>query len=123
MGVQGIAPMDRRSFSEGALRVPPAGNFNYNGGKRRRPRGSIRPGGTRHEVRDLGRAVLDAAWMIPAGLEHFYHIYPQPGANSSHPLAAQMLMALLDTHLFDPRQSGRADRGVAVLFGSSRRCR
>ena len=34
-----------------------------------------------------------AGWMIPAGLEHFYHIYPQPGSNSSHPLAAQMLEA------------------------------
>ena len=21
------------------------------------------------------------AWMIPAGVEHFYHIFPQPGAN------------------------------------------
>ena len=42
-----------------------------------------------------------AAWMIPAGIEHFYHIYPQPGANSPHPLAAEMLTALLNTHLFD----------------------
>jgi len=58
-----------------------------------------------------------AAWMIPAGLEHFYHIYPQPGANSSHPLAAQMLSALLDTHLFDLVKAVELITGVAVLFG------
>jgi hypothetical protein len=29
------------------------------------------------------------AWMIPAGIEHFYHIYPQPGATTPHPLAAE----------------------------------
>ena len=58
-----------------------------------------------------------AAWMIPAGVEHFYHIYPQPGANSSHPLAAQMLSALLHTHLFDLVKAVELITGVAVLFG------
>lgn len=58
-----------------------------------------------------------AAWMIPAGLEHFYHIYPQPGANSSHPLAAEMLTALLHTHLFDLVKAVELITGVAVLFG------
>ena len=58
-----------------------------------------------------------AAWMIPAGLEHFYHIYPQPGANSTHPLAAQMLTALLDTHLFDLVKAVELITGIAVLFG------
>lgn len=58
-----------------------------------------------------------AAWMIPAGLEHFYHIYPQPGANSSHPLAAQMLSALLHTHLFDLVKAVELITGLAVLFG------
>ncbi len=58
-----------------------------------------------------------AAWMIPAGLEHFYHIYPQPGANSSHPLAAEMLTALLNTHLFDLVKAVELITGVAVLFG------
>jgi uncharacterized membrane protein YhaH (DUF805 family)/uncharacterized membrane protein YphA (DoxX/SURF4 family) len=58
-----------------------------------------------------------AAWMIPAGLEHFYHIYAQPGANSTHPLAAQMLTALLDTHLFDLVKAVELITGVAVLFG------
>jgi uncharacterized membrane protein YhaH (DUF805 family)/uncharacterized membrane protein YphA (DoxX/SURF4 family) len=58
-----------------------------------------------------------AAWMIPAGLEHFYHIYPQPGSNSSHPLAAEMLTALLDTHLFDLVKAVELMTGLAVLFG------
>jgi uncharacterized membrane protein YhaH (DUF805 family)/uncharacterized membrane protein YphA (DoxX/SURF4 family) len=58
-----------------------------------------------------------AGWMIPAGLEHFYHIYAQPGANSSHPLAAQMLSALLHTHLFDLVKAVELIAGLAVLFG------
>jgi uncharacterized membrane protein YhaH (DUF805 family)/uncharacterized membrane protein YphA (DoxX/SURF4 family) len=58
-----------------------------------------------------------AGWMIPAGLEHFYHIYPQPGASSPHPLAAEMLSALLHTHLFDLVKAVELITGVAVLFG------
>jgi len=58
-----------------------------------------------------------AGWMIPAGLEHFYHIYAQPGANSSHPLAAQMLSALLHTHLFDLVKAVELIAGLAILFG------
>src|SRR5690349_4965732 len=58
-----------------------------------------------------------AGWMIPAGLEHFYHIYPQPGSNSTHPLAAEMLSALLDTHLFDLVKAVELITGLAVLFG------
>ena len=56
------------------------------------------------------------AWMIPAGIEHFYHIYPQPGASSPHPLAAQMLGALLASHLFDIVKAVELLLGVAVLF-------
>jgi uncharacterized membrane protein YhaH (DUF805 family)/uncharacterized membrane protein YphA (DoxX/SURF4 family) len=58
-----------------------------------------------------------AAWMIPAGVEHFYHIYPQPGANSPHPLAAEMLTALLNTHLFDVVKAVELIVGLAILFG------
>ncbi|MEO8307833.1 MAG: DUF805 domain-containing protein [Pseudomonadota bacterium] len=58
-----------------------------------------------------------AGWMIPAGIEHFYHIYPQPGANSPHPLAAEMLSALLHTHLFDLVKAVELITGLAVLFG------
>ena len=41
-----------------------------------------------------------AAWMIPAGLEHFIHIFPQPGYYTTRPLAHEMLFALLDSHMF-----------------------
>ena len=58
-----------------------------------------------------------AAWMIPAGIEHFYHIYPQPGANSRFPLAAEMLTALLNSHLFDLVKAVELIAGVAILFG------
>jgi uncharacterized membrane protein YhaH (DUF805 family)/uncharacterized membrane protein YphA (DoxX/SURF4 family) len=58
-----------------------------------------------------------AGWMIPAGIEHFYHIFPQPGAHSSHPLAAEMLAALLSTHLFDLVKAVELITGLAVLFG------
>lgn len=58
-----------------------------------------------------------AAWMIPAGIEHFYHIYPQPGAQSPHPLAAEMLSALLSSHLFDFVKAVELIAGLAVLFG------
>lgn len=57
------------------------------------------------------------AWMIPAGVEHFYHIYPQPGANSPHPLAAEMLTALLNSNLFDLVKGVELIAGLAVLFG------
>jgi uncharacterized membrane protein YhaH (DUF805 family) len=57
------------------------------------------------------------AWMIPAGVEHFYHIYPQPGANSRFPLAAEMLTALLSSHLFDLVKAMELIVGVAILFG------
>jgi uncharacterized membrane protein YhaH (DUF805 family) len=58
-----------------------------------------------------------AAWMIPAGIEHFYHIYPQPRSNSSYPLAAEMLTALLNSHLFDLVKAVELLVGLAVLFG------
>ncbi len=58
-----------------------------------------------------------AAWMIPAGIEHFYHIYPQPGANSPYPLAAQMLTALLNSNLFDLVKAVELIAGLAILFG------
>ncbi len=58
-----------------------------------------------------------AGWMIPAGIEHFYHIYAQPGASSPHPLAAEMLTALLNTHLFDVVKAVELIVGLAVLAG------
>jgi len=58
-----------------------------------------------------------AGWMIPAGLEHFYHIYPQPGADTTIPLQHEMLYALLHSHLFDVVKAVELITGISVLFG------
>jgi uncharacterized membrane protein YhaH (DUF805 family)/uncharacterized membrane protein YphA (DoxX/SURF4 family) len=58
-----------------------------------------------------------AAWMIPAGLEHFVHIFPQPGYNTTRPLAHEMLFALLDSHMFDVVKGVELLTGIAVLLG------
>jgi uncharacterized membrane protein YhaH (DUF805 family) len=55
--------------------------------------------------------------MIPAGLEHFYHIYPQPGYNTPNPLAHEMLFALLHSHLFDLVKAVELITGISVLLG------
>jgi uncharacterized membrane protein YhaH (DUF805 family) len=58
-----------------------------------------------------------AGWMIPAGLEHFYHIYPQPGYDTTRPLAHEMLFALLHSHLFDLVKAVELITGISVLLG------
>src|SRR4029077_11051435 len=58
-----------------------------------------------------------AGWMIPAGLEHFYHIYPQPGYDTTNPLAHEMLFALLHSHLFDIVKAVELITGISVLLG------
>ena len=58
-----------------------------------------------------------AGWMIPAGLEHFIHIYPQPGYYTTLPLAHEMLFALLHSHLFDIVKAVELLTGIAVLLG------
>src|SRR5277367_5123353 len=58
-----------------------------------------------------------AAWMIPAGLEHFVHIFPQPGYYTTRPLAHEMLFALLHSHLFDVVKAVELLTGIAVLLG------
>lgn len=55
--------------------------------------------------------------MIPAGLEHFYHIYPQPGYDTTRPLAHEMLFALLHSHLFDLVKAVELITGISVLLG------
>jgi len=58
-----------------------------------------------------------AGWMIPAGIEHFYHIYPQPGYDTPNPLAHEMLFALLHSHLFDLVKAVELITGISVLLG------
>ena len=40
-----------------------------------------------------------AAWMIPAGLNHFYPLFPQPMGN--RPLSTELITALIDSRMFD----------------------
>ena len=42
--------------------------------------------------------LIYAAWMIPAGLNHFIRLYPQPIGNQ--PLSIEVFTALLDSGLF-----------------------
>lgn len=56
-----------------------------------------------------------AAWMIPAGLNHFVPLFPQPMGNQ--PLSMELIVALLDSHLFDLVKAVELVAGVMVLFG------
>ena len=57
------------------------------------------------------------AWMIPMGLEHFVHIFPQPGYFTTIPLQHETLFAFLHSHLFDAVKAVELLTGIAVLFG------
>jgi len=59
--------------------------------------------------------LLFAAWMIPAGLNHFYPLFPQP--MGSQPLSQELIVALLDSHLFDLVKLVELVAGLAVLLG------
>ncbi len=56
-----------------------------------------------------------AAWMIPAGLNHFVRLFPQP--MGSQPLSHELIVALLDSHLFDLVKAVELIAGVCVLLG------
>jgi uncharacterized membrane protein YphA (DoxX/SURF4 family) len=56
-----------------------------------------------------------AAWMIPAGVNHFYQIFPQPMGNQ--PLSRELILALIDSHLFDLVKAVELLAGIAVLTG------
>jgi uncharacterized membrane protein YphA (DoxX/SURF4 family) len=56
-----------------------------------------------------------AAWMIPAGLNHFVPIFPQPMGNM--PLSTELITALIDSHLFDLVKAVELLAGLCVLFG------
>lgn len=59
--------------------------------------------------------LLFAAWMIPAGLNHFIALFPQPMGNQ--PLSQALIIALLDSHLFDLVKAVELIAGLGVLFG------
>lgn len=56
-----------------------------------------------------------AAWMIPAGLNHFIPLFPQP--MGSQPLSQELIAALIDSHLFDLVKAVELIAGLCVLFG------
>lgn len=59
--------------------------------------------------------LLFAAWMIPAGLNHFLPLFPQP--MGSQPLSMELIVALLDSRLFDIVKAAELIAGIGVLFG------
>ncbi|MGA0934371.1 MAG: hypothetical protein ACO3R5_04460 [Pseudohongiellaceae bacterium] len=59
--------------------------------------------------------LLFASWMIPAGINHFFPLFPQPMGNA--PLSMALIIALLDSHLFDLVKAVELVAGVMVLFG------
>ena len=59
--------------------------------------------------------LIYAAWMIPAGLNHFLPLYPQP--NGNQPLSIEVFTALLDSGLFTLVKAVELVAGLAVLFG------
>ena len=56
-----------------------------------------------------------AAWMIPAGLNHFLPLFPQP--MGTQPLSMELIVALLDSRLFDIVKAVELIAGIGVLFG------
>jgi len=56
-----------------------------------------------------------AAWMIPAGLNHFFPLFPQPMGNM--PLSTELITALIDSHLFDLVKAVELLAGLCLLFG------
>ena len=59
--------------------------------------------------------LIFGAWMVPAGLNHFVPLFPQP--MGSQPLSHELIVALLDSHLFDIVKAVELIAGVCVLTG------
>jgi len=56
-----------------------------------------------------------AAWMIPAGLNHFYPLFPQPMGNQ--PASTEMIGALIDSGLFTMVKAVELLAGICLLTG------
>lgn len=56
-----------------------------------------------------------AGWMIPAGLNHFVPLFPQPLGNQ--PLSTELIVALIDSGLFDLVKAVELLAGICVLIG------
>lgn len=55
------------------------------------------------------------AWMVPAGLNHFYSLFPQP--MGTKPLSHELVVALLSSHLFGVVKAVELLAGLCVLTG------
>ena len=59
--------------------------------------------------------LIFGAWMVPAGLNHFVPLFPQP--MGSQPLSHELITALLASHLFDIVKAVEMLAGICVLTG------
>jgi hypothetical protein len=57
--------------------------------------------------------LIFAAWMIPAGVNHYVRLFPQPMGNQ--PLSHELIVALIDSDLFDVVKTVELLAGVMVL--------
>lgn len=55
------------------------------------------------------------AWMVPAGLNHFIPLFPQP--MGSQPLSQELISALIDSGLFDLVKAVELIAGISVMTG------
>jgi uncharacterized membrane protein YphA (DoxX/SURF4 family) len=53
-------------------------------------------------------------WMVPAGLNHFVPLFPQPQGTG---LSGEVFHALFDSHLFDVVKAVELLAGISVLTG------
>ena len=59
--------------------------------------------------------LIYAAWMVPAGLNHFIRLYPQPTGNQL--LSTAVFTALIDSGLFTLVKAVELVGGIALLLG------
>lgn len=59
--------------------------------------------------------LIYVAWMIPAGLNHFVPLYPQPLGNEPQSIA--VFTALIDSGMFTLVKAVELVAGVMLLFG------
>jgi putative oxidoreductase len=59
--------------------------------------------------------LLFASWMIPAGVNHFFRIFPQPMGSQPH--SQELIRALIDSHLFDIVKFVELIAGLSLLTG------
>ncbi len=58
---------------------------------------------------------LFGSWMVVNGMNHFAPLFPQP--MGSKPLSHELIVALLDSHLFDLVKAVELVAGLSVLSG------